>query len=259
MKNYRKAVEERQDRILSVVREKKEVSVEELAKLCRVSVMTVRRDLKVLDGRDLLRRIHGGAVSREQTEDYQSSDSTVTYWRELISRYAAGFVSEGDTLFINGSRTALNLLRYLPDKQVQVYTNNGWAVTGSFPEQVNVTLTGGELYRNVMVGEYVIQNLLNLSADKTFLGCAAVYDDGEFRYDIPTEIGINEVMISRTRGELYILADHTKLKRREAMANSYGSFRYNHPVTLVTDELADEKIVQALRSQGIHIVKVPRS
>ena len=259
MKNYRKAVEERQSQILSIVSERKEVRVEELAELCNVSMMTVRRDLKLLDEQGLLHRTHGGALSRDKAEVMSHRGSEVQYWRELISRFAARYVSDGDTLFINGSRTALELLHYLPDKKVTVYTNNAWAATESFPEQISVILTGGELSSNVMIGEYVIQNLLSLSADKTFLGCAAVYDDGEFRYDIPTEIGINEVMISRTRGDLYILADHTKLRRRGLQINAYGSFRYNCPVTLVTDELADKEIVRSLRSQGIVVVQVSES
>jgi DeoR/GlpR family transcriptional regulator of sugar metabolism len=108
-----------------------------------------------------------------------------------------------------------------------------------------------------MVGEYVMRNLLSTSADKTFLGCAAVYDDGEFRYDIPTEIGINEAMIGRTAKELYILADHTKIKKREVQENSYGSCAYDRPFTLITDDNANMAVVERLRMCGTNVILVP--
>ena len=59
MKNNRRAVEERQLGILNMVREKEEISVEELAGTFGISLMTVRRDLQYLEDRGLLKRIHG--------------------------------------------------------------------------------------------------------------------------------------------------------------------------------------------------------
>ena len=108
-----------------------------------------------------------------------------------------------------------------------------------------------------MIGEYVVRNLLSVSADKVFLGCAAVYEDGEFRYDIPTEIGINEAMIGRSSGDLYILADHTKIIRRNEIERTYGSCIYDRPVIFVTDEKANAAIVDKLRKSGMKIIQVP--
>ena len=257
MKNNRRTVENRQARILSLVLNRGEISVEELSELCQVSPMTVRRDLKLLDAAGQLHRLHGRAVAPEQVQKNVNADLTIRLCRDALSKYAAELVDDGDSLFINGSRIALNLLHYLGEKKVSVHTNNGWAVEEDFPSQVSIHLIGGELCRKIMIGEYVIQNLLNMSADKTFLGCGAVYNDGEFRYDIPTEIGINEIMISRTRGELFILADHSKLQKRGGHSNAYGSFRYNYAVTLITDTLADQEILRQLTAHDIRIIQVP--
>jgi DeoR/GlpR family transcriptional regulator of sugar metabolism len=102
-----------------------------------------------------------------------------------------------------------------------------------------------------------MRNLLSMTADKAFLGCAAVYEDGEFRYDIPTEIGINEAMISRTAKEIYILADHTKIRKRESQENSYGSCTYDKPCTLITDEEANPVSIERIRRHGINVIIVP--
>lgn len=257
MKNNRKAVDERHLQILKMVRERGEVKVEEIAKYFQISLMTVRRDLQYLEKEKLLTRTHGGAVSLARANMLLSQDEKISMCRDRISEYASRFVEDGDTLFINGSRTALNILRHVEGKRVSVYTNNCWGIGEKYPPGVTVYFTGGEVRNNVMVGEYVMRNLLSMSADKTFIGCAAVYDDGEFRYDIPTEIGINEAMIGRTSRELYILADHTKLKSREPIENSYGSCAYDKQLTLITDDAADESVLEKLRDHGIHVIMVP--
>lgn len=257
MKNNRKVVEERHLKILNMIRERGEVKVEELAELFQISPMTVRRDMQYLEEEKLISRIHGGAVSLEKANMLLSQDEKISICRERISEYASRFIDDGDTLFINGSRTALNMLKYAENKKVMVYTNNCWGIGEKYPDDVTIRFTGGEVRSNVMVGEYVMRNLLSMTADKTFLGCAAVYDDGEFRYDIPTEIGINEAMISRTKKALYVLADHTKIKRREALGNVYGSCVYEQSCTLITDDNANPAVVEQLRRYGIHVILVP--
>jgi DeoR/GlpR family transcriptional regulator of sugar metabolism len=255
MKRDRKSVDERQNRILAMIRDNGEVKVEDLARTFGISLMTVRRDLQYLEERQLVNRFYGGAsaVNRVHT---MTAEEEVQMYRDLIGRYAARYVNAGDTLFINGSRTALNMLRNLEDKPVTVHTNNGWAVLEEYPKGVDVSVTGGKLRDRIMVGEYAMRYLLNLSADKTFLGCAAVYEDGEFRYDIPTEIGINEAMVSCTRGELFFLADHTKLQHRSDSINLYGSCTYEKPWTLITDEKANPDVVDRLRSSGMKVIQV---
>ena len=256
MKNNRKAVEGRQASILSCVRSRGEISVEELSAICGVSAMTVRRDLQYLERNGLLKRVYGKAVTVDEASGLVPDLADVKRLRDKISAYAAALVDDGDSIFINGSRTALSLLHYTGTKNVTVYTNNGWALDEIWPSAVTLHLTGGEIYQKIMVGQYVVQNLLSVQVQKTFLGCAAVYEDGEFRYDIPTEIAINEMMISRTEGELYILADHTKLKRRAEHINTYGSCRYNYPLTFITDDLADPDVVESLRDSGIQVILV---
>lgn len=257
MKNNRRAVDERHLKILNMIRERGEVKVEEVARAFQISPMTVRRDMQYLEEEKLISRIHGGAISLEKANMLLSQDEKIAICRDRISEYASRFIDDGDTLFINGSRTALNMLRYVEDKKVLVYTNNCWGLGEKYPDDVTLRFTGGEVRSNVMVGEYVMRNLLAMTADKTFLGCAAVYDDGEFRYDIPTEIGINEAMISRTKKALYVLADHTKIKRRENTGNTYGSCVYDQSCTLITDDNANPAVVEQLRRFGIDVILVP--
>lgn len=256
MKNNQQAVQKRRQQILQMVRDAGEVTVTDIAQAHKISDMTVRRDLQYLEEQNLIWRTHGGANSIDKAREMQLYGEEISICRDSISEYAARFVNSGDRLFINGSRTALNLLKYLDGKDVFVYTNNGWSVSEKYPEGVTVCLTGGELRNHVMVGEYVMRYLLSITVDKIFIGCAGVYDDGEFRYDIPTEIGINESLISRTGNKIYVLADHSKLLKRSGRANSYGSSTYDRQLTLITDEKADAEMIDKLRENGLEVITV---
>ena len=63
MKNDRRSISERHQSILNMVRINGEVTVEDIAREFAISEMTVRRDLQVLSEKNLLGRVHGGAVS----------------------------------------------------------------------------------------------------------------------------------------------------------------------------------------------------
>lgn len=254
MKNTQKAVQKRRQDTLKVVIEKGEITVEEIARTLGISEITARRDLKVMEAEELLYRTHGGAISLNRVSELRTFGANVSTYREQISKYAERFVEEGDYLFINGSRIALNMLKYVDNRKVFVYTNNGWAISEKYPEGVTVCLTGGEIRNHVMIGDYVMRNLLSVQVDKMFIGCAAVYDDGKFRYDIPTEIGINESMIGRTKQKVYVLADHTKLQKHSEHENSYGSSVYEKQIVLITDEEADLEIVESLKNCGIEVI-----
>ncbi len=256
MKNNRRAIEDRQQALLQMVLEQGVISVEEMAERLTVSPMTIRRDLSNLSKRGLLIRKHGSAASIPFDEEMKRKDRSVTAYRDAISIYAASLVEDGNMLFINGSRTALNLLNYTGEKKVRVITNNGWAVEGKYPKNVSIRMTGGDIYEHVLVGQYAVETLIGLSADKLFVGCAAIYADGQFRYDIPSEIGINEMMVSRTNGEIYVLADYTKFHETEELVMVYGCFRYPVPVTLITNEEADPEILRKIRNTGIRILTV---
>lgn len=256
MKNNRTVVEGRQRKILDIVRDREEIRNEELADFLGVSLMTVRRDLGILEQQRLLRRSHGGAMSMEKAHTTRRISEDVQVCREKISAYAARFLSDGDRVFMNGSRLALNALEYVKDQKITVYTNNGWAIGKRFPKGVSINFTGGEMNGHIMVGEWVVRSLLSMEADKAFLGCAAVYQSGEFRYDIWTEIGINEIMVSRTNGPLYLLAEHTKLQKSPIEGRGGSGVIYDHPTTLITDSKADPEIVDHLRKNGIEVIMV---
>ena len=258
MKRGRQSVDMRDARrakMLSMIRERQKIRVEELASCFDVSLMTVRRDLQALEDKGLIGRVYGGAVLGPRAPAVSEKDDVELY-RRLIGRYAASLVSDGDQLFINGSCTALDLLNYIEGKTVHVFTNNGLAVNRQFPAGVEITLSGGVLRGDghIMTGDCTMRNLLMMNAGKAFIGCTGISPDGEILCGIPSELGINETMIAHAN-VYYILADHTKIGK----AGTYASCSLEKPGTIITDENAPSDGVAQLHNIGMTVIQVKRS
>ncbi|MCX8725966.1 DeoR/GlpR transcriptional regulator [Lactobacillus panisapium] len=55
---------ERQEYLLMLLKEKNYLTIDELSKVLHYSPSTVRRDLKKLSSKGLVKRIHGGVIKR---------------------------------------------------------------------------------------------------------------------------------------------------------------------------------------------------
>lgn len=253
MKRDRQSVDLRHAEMLALIRERQEVLVEELSEAFDISTMTVRRDLQALEEAGKVSRFHGGAAA---SLNPAASKGRVSVCRQVIARYAASLVEEGETLLINGSNTALGLLDYVDVRKLNVFTNNGLAVGRRFPAGVEVQISGGVIRgaQHILTGDLAMRNLMDVRADRAFLGCTGISPDGEILCDIPSELGLNETMIEHA-DRYYILADHTKIGRTSA----YASFHLEKKGCVITDEYAPEDVVGRLRAAGMEVVQVRMS
>ena len=251
MKRDRQSVNQRHAEMLSLIRQRQEILVNELCQIFDVSPMTVRRDLQLLEEKGKISRFHGGATIDLQAPVSQDRVD-VSLCRGWIARYAASLVQDGDRLLINGSNTALALLDHLEGKRVTVYTNNGLAVGRSYPESVNVQLFGGTLRADhILTGDLTLRNLMDIHADKAFLGCIGISPGGEILCGIPSELGINETMITHS-DQYFILADHTKIGR----SSPYASFLLEKKGCIITDTFAPSEVTDRLRDGDMKVIRV---
>lgn len=252
MKRDRQTVENRRAKILATVRERQEIKVDELAEMFEVSLMTIRRDLQHLEDEGLLNRFYGGATVESKQVPAGGDDELQTY-RKALARYVERHLKSGNTVFINGSNTALEVLSLVADKSIRAITNNGNVVGVRYADTVTVTLLGGTVRGggHVMTGDFTMRNLLMATADVALLGCTGISPDGEILCDIPTEIGVNETMASHAT-ECIIMCDHTKMGK----TGTYASSSLEHNLTVVTDELAPMPVVERLRAIGQKVVLI---
>ena len=251
MKRERIYVEMRRKQILEAVKENPRVMVDELAQKFEVSLITIRRDLQYLEDQKLLVRFHGGAEPI-LPEDIEQNE--IQMYRRLIAQYAATLVEKGDSLFINTSRNAFQMLEYVKSRNVTVITNNGKVMRMDYNDGISIILTGGEIRhpKEALVGDFAIRNVQNVFPKKAFIGCSGFSPVSGMTTEIAGEVKINELMIQNA-GEVYVLADHTKIGKKSSFTSSPVQ-KIGH---LITDEKAPRQILDELADAGVkvHLVR----
>ncbi len=253
MKKSRDIVDYRRKKILEILKKTGDIRVLDISEHLKVSEVTVRRDLQYLEDQKIIERYYGGARVREEMPKTHKNEVAVC--RDNIARFAASLVEDNDTIFINTSATALEMLKYITAKDITVITNNGNAMFQQKSHTVKVILTGGELYniKGTLVGEFAKNNLLRVSAKKAFIGCAGLSIENGMTTEILNEVDLNQAMLGRVTGKAYILADHTKLNKN----SSFVSCDIHSITDIITDAKAPRDFVEQAKELGVSIYEVP--
>lgn len=250
MKQSKKIVEKRRKKILEMILKVGDIKVNDIAEHFQVSIPTIRRDLQYLDDSKYIERYYGGAHTKTEPGLLTESDLNLQY-KMRIAQYAASLVEDGDSLFINTSSTALDIISYIEAKNVTVITNNGNAIHKQHSSKVSVLLSGGELrhIKGTMVGDFALRNLSMVTAKKSFIGCSGLTINSGMTTELLNEVKINELMNQRVSGSVYIVTDSTKLGKER----SFVSCPINTIKNIITDERASPQIVREFEQIGIHV------
>lgn len=245
-----KIVNERRNKILEYLIQEKSKTVEQLADYFEVSIPTIRRDLLILEEENQISRYHGGASIND--ESVYCPYIPYKNIKEQIAYEASKFIQDGDTIFINTSSTALLIIKYLKNKHVTIITNNVKAAYVERDPNVNIILTGGELRipKETLVGEFALNNIQKVKTNKCFLGCSGISD--HLTTSVLQEAAINHTMQQQCSGEVFILAESSKIGRNHSFVSGDLS-RINY---LVTDTKADKTQIDYYKSIGIQVIQI---
>lgn len=249
-------ITERHQYILQKLQRKGIVSIQELSDQMQVSGVTIRKDLKMLEDKNLLFRTHGGgslhnpyALERPINEKQFINSSE----KEQIAKAAVRLIGDHDSVMIGSGTTVSELARNLfPSEQITVITPAlKVALELSGRPKVEVMQLGGLLRQNSssVAGTFAETMLNSISCGILFLGVDGI--DTEYGLTISnlTEAGLNQKMI-RTAQSLAILADHTKFgKRGIAKICDFEDVQY-----IITDKKAPAEAVEALEEMGIQVI-----
>jgi len=247
MRSSRSVVENRRNLILKNLYDNNMVNVQLIAKEMKVSPLTIRRDLDVLEKMEKISRHYGGAsLSKKEGEEGNIFSSGYTLNKQAIARYAADLIEDGDTIFINTSSTAIAIIPFIKAKHVTIITNNARALNSEIPNDINLVFTGGEMRfpKEAMVGDFAINNIQKVTATKCFLGCNGINAKEGLTTAVMQEASINHLMLTRVMGPRYILADKSKIGRK--LNFIYGALK--EVTLLITDTEAPPNLVEELKS-----------
>ena len=212
---------ERRARIVGELRARAAVRISTLCAELHVSAMTVRRDLKLLEGQGALTRTWGGAVLEPKTADGLRHPPPLTHATEKarIAQSAASLIESGDIVFLGSGTTVAQTLRHLdPGIKVRIVTHSLAAAAEAQALDLELIFLGG-LYRaplNAVEGSWPLEMIAHFRADKVFLGadgldCEAGLTTPSLATTSMAVAAIELAMIARTRGEVVVLADHSKV------------------------------------------------
>ncbi len=251
MRINKKIINTRRNKILSEIQTHNEVWVNELSKQLNVSPLTIRRDLQFLEEDGFVERFYGGARFKEN----KNTDNNEIYEDNIIhslAKCAANYIEDNDTIFINSSKTALYVIQYINSKNVTVITNNCKIFLLKSNPNVSIFATGGEFnpIKKSFTGEFALRNLNKVSATKCFLGCSGINSNG-ITTVVPQEVAINECMLERCIGDVFIIADSSKIGREYSFLS--GSIKKIN--TLITNAPISEELIN-IQKRGVKVVQI---
>ena len=117
--------------------------------------------------------------------------------------------------------------------------------------RLTIFMLGGELRSNslTLTGPIAQTNLKQFQLSKAFLSVNAIDEKGNLYTDSVVESGLLETLFSIVE-EVYVLCDSSKLNSRD-----FISISHEQSYTLITDQDADESLLEAYRQCGIRVVK----
>lgn len=251
-------ITERHQHIINKLQQEGAVTVLDLCRELNVSSVTIRKDLKLLEDKNLLFRTHGGGTLHNpytvdkpvnEKEKIRSTEKT------RIGLAAAGLVEADDCIIIASGTTVLALAKNIHPK------GNLTVVTAALnvalelirhPE-IEVIQLGGLLRKSSssVTGPYSEKILGDLSCNKLFLGVDGIDIEFGLTTTNAMEAHLNRKMIE-TSQKTIVIADSSKFGKR-----GFGRICGLEDVEqIITDSGISDHIVKTLQGMGIEVTIV---
>jgi DeoR family transcriptional regulator of aga operon len=214
---------ERRSNIINLLERNGQVDVNSLSREFAVSEVTIRKDLRYFEKRNMLIRSRGGAFK----QSIMGNDLTVYERRKKhadlkrkIGIAAAKLIEEGDTILLDSGTTIMELVKQIPKQsEINIITN---AIDiayrlGEFPK-VKVVVPGGVFRRNSLslVGEQAASILGDFYCDKCFVGADGIdAEKGLLTFNIE-EANLMRISIKNAR-KVIALIDSSKFSTNGIM------------------------------------------
>jgi DeoR family ulaG and ulaABCDEF operon transcriptional repressor len=249
---------ERHRIILSAVQEKPVITVPELVDLTDSSEATIRRDIAALHVQKKLRRVRGGAEALHPPQfvglagrPFSVNETLNTRQKQAIAKEAVGLCEDGDPIIINGGTTTFQMVHFLTNRRMQVFTNSFNIAEHLLKHSKNtIMLSGGTIYReqNIVLSPFDNDVTRNFYARRMFMGAQGLGPLGLMEAD-PLLIQAEQKLIDQA-DELVVLADSTKFKKRSSLILC-GLKRI---ATVITDSGIEDRDAAMLEEAGVNLI-----
>lgn len=246
--------EERFEYILRKLGLDNKVLSTELSKQLKVSDDTVRRDLNELSLKGLIRKVHGGAISKTSIPlEYNERSSYSEIEKHDIALKTISLFSDNQVILIDGGTTNLEVAKLIPDNlKATIFTNSiPVAMQLSDHNNINLILLGGTVLKSskVTVGLEVLDTLKDIRADLFLLGITSIHPEIGLTVRDWEENKIKKKMIEISN-KVIGLVTNDKLDK----ADNYLVCKYEDIDTLIIDKNVSEESLLSYQNKGVEIL-----
>lgn len=246
---------ERRSIILEELQKNKHVDISTLKNLFNVSEVTLRKDLRHLENKNLLIRSRGGAMLPVKVGKDLSVRKRMVLNLELkksIAKAALPLIKEGDTIIIDSGTTLMQLVSLFDRiRNLTIITNAlDIAIKLSEFKHLKIIVPGGTFRKKScsLVGVNAVENFQAFRADKYFVSADGIDRDGLYTSNLE-EGQIAKIIMSNAKKNI-VLIDSDKFDRTGTM--NFATLDRIH--TLVTDRHIAHEHLSYLKESGINII-----
>lgn len=211
--------ETRKAKLIEIIKEKGEVTVNELSRALGVTGTTIRKDLSDLETLGMVVRTHGGAILPSHTKvEWSFIQKSQQHVEEkyAIAKKALEFVKPGDSIILDSGTTTLAMAREIKRMKLlplTIVTNNFFIATELVGTGIDLIVLGGIVRENSfsLIGAFAEENIKKIYADKAFVGATGFSKDGFMTPNV-NEAKIKSLMISQS-SESFVIVDFSKFER----------------------------------------------
>lgn len=242
--------------LLSILDERGETALSDLAQDLRASLATIRRDVAVLAERRLLDRTHGGAKPLSECRELPVSlrDTRNVDAKRLIAAEAARRIPAGrHALALTGGTTATEVLRALSRRTDLTLITNSLTIAfeAARQGQSRVLIAGGVLRSSSMemVGPLTERTFRMFNVATAIVGTDGISVSGGVTTHDATEAQTNHTMMC-SADRVMVVADGTKV----GTVTLAKLADISEVDLLITDEKADPAELERLQEAGVEVI-----
>jgi DeoR family fructose operon transcriptional repressor len=253
-------LEERHQKIIEMLNNKKRLEVRELSKHFEISEDSIRRDLRIMEDKGLVKRTYGGIILPDKvgnTTSILDRENINPEKKEEIAETASLFIKENDTILLDGSSTTEKLIPHLIKFKKLILITNSIPIAFTFlytKNNIKLIFLGGEVNKEIgnSFSFETYKMIRSLNVDKVFMGVCAISPKLGMSVPIINEGHIKKAMIKSAR-EAYFLVDSEKFGTR--LLYNIGQIKPEY--TIITDSKIKEETLknyENLIKKGLKIV-----
>ncbi|MFX0557772.1 DeoR/GlpR family DNA-binding transcription regulator [Maribacter sp. CXY002] len=247
---------QRKSKIIDILKEDGSAKVVALARIFKVTEVTIRQDLEKLEEEGLIVREHGGAFLKDIPSQVQSmtlANQDNLDLKEAIAIKCLEFIESGDTIILDSGSTTTEIAKKLVGyTNLTVITNalNIALLLGTEPG-IEVIMTGGEFKPPTLslTGQKAADFFEGLNVQKLFLATAGISLKSGLTYPSLSDLVVKKAMIEAAQ-ITYLVADHTKFGQN-ALASLGALSLIDY---IITDAGMEKKDKQVLKDNEIEVI-----